>query len=366
MVKDWHKIISFNGSQANAFEELVCQIAMNEENTEFKTFERVGTPDGGVECYWRLQNDSEWGWQAKYYDSLNSSEWNGIKKSLFDAAHTHPKLVKYFIGIPHNLSDGRRGKITQKETWEKYKEQWINELSNKGRNIEIVLLDSSTLLSQLILLKNSGIKSFFLGEIEIKEQQLFIHLDAAIANLGPKYSPDLNFTIDYLPTVFDALSRNSRFQETFKSKLDLLLQELNEIISNCKHFEETKIFGEALSKKFKEFIAIYESIDFLPGNEIPVADFTKEIDEIRIPLKSLREIYQEIESKYQAELKEKREKENKKDEYRGYDEQKTDRETRAIYKYSKTSDEMSTYLTGPILRAANEGVVFLKGKPGSV
>ena len=28
MEKEWYKIISFNGSQANAFEELVCKVAM--------------------------------------------------------------------------------------------------------------------------------------------------------------------------------------------------------------------------------------------------------------------------------------------------------------------------------------------------
>ena len=65
MEKEWHSIISFNGSQANAFEELVCQIALKEENNQFKIFERVGTPDGGVECYWSLEDNTEWGWQAK-------------------------------------------------------------------------------------------------------------------------------------------------------------------------------------------------------------------------------------------------------------------------------------------------------------
>ena len=31
METEWHKIISFNGSQGNAFEELICQIAMEEK-----------------------------------------------------------------------------------------------------------------------------------------------------------------------------------------------------------------------------------------------------------------------------------------------------------------------------------------------
>ena len=365
MEREWNKIISFNGSQANAFEELVCQVAMAEEYSKFSHFERVGTPDGGVECYWRLKDESEWGWQAKYYENLTSTEWNSIKKSLFDAIETHPTLVKYIICIPHNLSDGRRGKTTQKETWEKYKNAWVSELSKNNRNIELLLWNSSTLLSKLILPKNLGIKSFFFGDIEIKEEQLFINLDASIVNLGPKYSPDLNFKIDYLPTVFDALSRNIRFQESFKNKLDILLQGLNEVISNCRYFDETRSFEKTLGDKFKEFITIYENIDFLPRSEIPVSDFIKKIDEIGTRLKPLREIYNQIELKYQEELKEKKERENKKDEYRGYDDQKTNRQTETLYKYLKSAGEMVTYLTGPILRTANEGVLFLKGNPGS-
>lgn len=363
MVKDWHKIISFNGSQANAFEELVCQLAMNEENKEFKTFERVGTPDGGVECYWELQDGSEWGWQAKYYDDLTSSEWAGIRKSLFAAAETHPKLVKYFIGIPHNLSDGRRGKVTQKETWERHKQKWTADLSAKGRNIEVVLLNSSALLSQLLLLKNSGIKSFFLGEIEIKEEQLFIHLDAAIANLGPKYSPDLNFEIDFLPTVFDALSRNSKFQESFKNKLNTFLLGLNEIIAQSNRFEETKEFAKRLEGCCIEIIATYEKTDFLPQTEIPVTKLLAKIDGIRSELEPLGEVYNQIEAVFQDELKKKRE--DKKEEYRGFREQKTDREAQALYTLLNTTDELSYYLAGPAIRASNEGVLFLKGKPGS-
>lgn len=114
MESEWHKIISFNGSQANAFEEMVCQIAIAEKDNRCVHFERVGTPDGGVECYWQLSNGTEWGWQAKFYDRLESREWSGIKQSLFDAVETHPQLVKYFISIPHNLSDGRRGKKHRK------------------------------------------------------------------------------------------------------------------------------------------------------------------------------------------------------------------------------------------------------------
>ena len=142
MEREWNKIISLNGGQANAFEELICQNAMSECEPNFKEFERVGTPDGGVECYWICKDNSEWGWQAKYYETLGASEWNSIKTSLFDAVETHPQLSKYFICVPHNLSDSRRGKKTQKSIWEEYKKKWTTEITAKGRSIELVLWNS--------------------------------------------------------------------------------------------------------------------------------------------------------------------------------------------------------------------------------
>jgi len=365
MEREWHKIISFSGSQANAFEELVCQLAMSETQSEFKEFERVGTPDGGVECYWILKDNTEWGWQAKYYETLSSSEWNNIKKSLFDAIETHPLLTKYFVCIPHNLSDGRRGRKTQKTVWEDYKKSWAAELATKEKNVEIILWDSSTLLSKLLLPNNCGIKSFFFSEIEIRTDQLFLHLDAAIENLGPKYSRDLNFKLDYLPTVFDALSRNVRFQESFKKKLDSFLLCLNEVITSCGHFDETKCFTALLNKGYNELIAIHNETSFSPLFNIPSKEFIIKIEEIDRIIDRLKQAYNEIEEKHQLEEKKKAEAKKKELEHFQYRNRKTSTETEKVYKYIDESEDIRNYLNGKLIRTANEGVLILKGNPGT-
>ena len=64
---DWHKLRMFNGSQQSAFEELCCQLAACEPVPDGVHFERKGTPDAGVECYWQRRDGSEWGWQAKFF-----------------------------------------------------------------------------------------------------------------------------------------------------------------------------------------------------------------------------------------------------------------------------------------------------------
>ena len=61
MTVNWNTIRSYNNSQNNAFEELVCQLAREENIKGGKEFIRVGTPDGGVEAYWVLNDNSEKG-----------------------------------------------------------------------------------------------------------------------------------------------------------------------------------------------------------------------------------------------------------------------------------------------------------------
>ena len=68
-VIDWKAIRPLNGSRAKGFEELCAQLARS-ESPDGTRFERKGTPDAGVECYTILSDGGEWGWQAKYFDSL--------------------------------------------------------------------------------------------------------------------------------------------------------------------------------------------------------------------------------------------------------------------------------------------------------
>jgi hypothetical protein len=190
MEQEWHKIISFGGSQSHAFEEMVCQIAMSENNPPYTAFERVGSPDGGVECFCTFADGSEHGWQAKYYQSIDSTAWNNIKQSLLTATNNHPKLTRYYICLPHNLADGGKEKNTQKKQWENYRDTWTAELLQKGIKLNLVLWNSSTILNKLLLPVNIGVRNFFLKEVEIKEDQLAISaLTGLLPTLGPNTVP---------------------------------------------------------------------------------------------------------------------------------------------------------------------------------
>ncbi|MDC4276156.1 hypothetical protein NQ637_17145, partial [Acinetobacter baumannii] len=98
MTIQWNKIKTFNGSQSNAFEELVCQLA-NSESIERKiNFIRVAAPDGGIESFAQLENGEYYGWQAKFFiNSFSTSQWQQIEESFKEALKNYPTLCKYYI-----------------------------------------------------------------------------------------------------------------------------------------------------------------------------------------------------------------------------------------------------------------------------
>ncbi len=93
---NWNSIHALDGSQQKAFEELCAQLART-KTPDGATFRRKGAPDAGVECYCTLPDGSEWGWQAKYFDTLGASQWQQLDDSIKTAIEKHPSLVRYFI-----------------------------------------------------------------------------------------------------------------------------------------------------------------------------------------------------------------------------------------------------------------------------
>ena len=103
---DWTKIRVLHGSQANGFEEFCAQLA-RAECPEDAQFERKGTPDAGVECFCRLIDGGEWGWQAKYFDTLGPSQWSQLDDSVKTVLGKHPALVCYYVCVPLDRADAR-------------------------------------------------------------------------------------------------------------------------------------------------------------------------------------------------------------------------------------------------------------------
>lgn len=110
---NWRNIRTYNNSQNNAFEELVCQLARNEKNDAYVKFIKLGAPDGGLEAFWKLKDNSEQGWQAKYVFSIEEAIAQA-NDSFRTALNTHPELTTFILAVPFDLPDPtyeRKGKV---------------------------------------------------------------------------------------------------------------------------------------------------------------------------------------------------------------------------------------------------------------
>lgn len=142
---DFTRIRSFDGSKDGGFEELVCQLAHLNQPKQAKNFIRKDGAggDGGVECYWILEDGSEHAWQAKYFtDRLEGSQWSQIDDSVRTAIDKHPRLTKYYVSVPKDLNDSRKASRSGKQVvssldkWNQYVQIWTKLAKDKGINLE--------------------------------------------------------------------------------------------------------------------------------------------------------------------------------------------------------------------------------------
>ncbi len=209
---NWRNIRVYNNSQNNAFEELVCQLVRQEKNNEYKTFIRKGTPDGGVECFWRLQNGKEYAWQAKYVFDIDSV-LKQADTSYKTALKSHLQMTLFVVAIPFDLPDHnyeRNGRKTKSalEKWEDKVAAWKSEAKKQNRNIEINLLNASELLGKLMRPENEGMRYYWFNNEEFTSIWFGNQLENTISDLGPRYSPEFNVQLE-ISKKFNYLRRTS-------------------------------------------------------------------------------------------------------------------------------------------------------------
>ena len=97
MSLDWLQLRTLDGAR-DSFEELCCQLAREESLTQGHQFTSKGRPDGGVECYATLPSGGEWCWQAKFFNTIPSTDqWQQLDKSISNALKTHPRMTRFIV-----------------------------------------------------------------------------------------------------------------------------------------------------------------------------------------------------------------------------------------------------------------------------
>ena len=346
MAIKWQNIRSFNNSQNNAFEELVCQLARDEPIAKKKEFYRVAAPDGGVEAYCVLNNGDEYGWQAKYFQSMGTSQWAQLKDSFETAFRTHPNLKKYYICIPLDRQDPRRdNQIWFMDNWNIKTQKWAEYANNHGRSITFEYWGSSELVHRLSQEKHAGRTLFWFSQEEFSDVWFQSHIDNSIKNLGHRYTPKLNVELA-ISKYFDAISRNNVFRENIKDRFHIFFKKLHNAVSIFSSQEATQKLVKLISAALNSLKTQFE-ISQKPGL------LNLDIDDIQNNFKLIRDSLSECEGMLNDEKNSK----NLSKDFINSSKHTINEARTVLYEFSE-----STFST--VLSLANLPVMLLSGEAG--
>jgi hypothetical protein len=215
---DWKYLRTLDGSRRTAFEELCRQLAYYENVSKDSKFFRIGAPDAGVECYWKLPNEKEIGWQAKFFTSPpDENQWKQVDKSIETALEKHPDLTQYYVCFPLDRQDPR---IPEQEwfmdKWDARVKKWEKLAKEKGISITFDYWGESDIWDRLSRSEHRGRYKFWF------DKELFDHtwferqIKPNIENVGERYSAKLNFELP-IAMNFDGLARTQEFFDRLES-----------------------------------------------------------------------------------------------------------------------------------------------------
>ena len=193
---DFRALVARGGSLHCAFEEYCCHLARRVEGGGLCRFERLRGDggDGGVECVWHLEDGGEWGWQAKYVFDL-SPALRQLDKSLARALDVHPRLERYFVCLPFDLTGPRGGAgRDERARFEAFVSEWEAEAARRGMTLSIELWDASELASRLLAVDpDGGRRRYWFDSNVLGDAWFDRHLTGLPDLAGPRYSPELHF-----------------------------------------------------------------------------------------------------------------------------------------------------------------------------
>lgn len=351
---NWNNIRTYNNSQNNAFEELVCQLAREEEIKDKKSFYRIAAPDGGVEAYCILENGDEYGWQAKYFFSMNNSQWQQLDKSFKTAFEKHPKLVKYYICLPLDRQDPRiPDQLWFMDKWNLKLNDWTKYALSNDRNIEFEYWGSHEILHRLSEEKHAGRRYFWFNQQEFLDQWFAEKLERSIDDLGDRYTPELNFELE-IAKIFNGIARDDKFKEQFNVVYGYFLRNGYKAINSFRDEKLTERRNE-LKRVIYHVEIQYSQIDFL---EIAKIDYDSLINSFRslesiieTCEKDIEELKKEIVTDAKQNLK-----------VRTND--KFDYEIRNLRDFSNSIYELINFCTSVTASLSNLPLLILKGEAG--
>lgn len=210
---DFRTIRPHHGSQHSGFEEAVCQLAAL-ETAPGVPFSRKGAgADGGLECYRVEADGSETGWQAKYFFEFGSNQAAQLTKSLNQAIAKHPKLSRFIVSLPFNLSDGRVGnQKSERDRWN----SWVQACAKAilPRIVTIELWDETQLIERLSRSepRYAGRRHYWFDLLHFTPDWFQTRFEITRQALGTRYTPELNIELPIRRGLL-AIARDPSFIE---------------------------------------------------------------------------------------------------------------------------------------------------------
>lgn len=243
MTLNWHKLRPWNGSQQLAFEELCCQFAAFEMPAAGSRFFRKGTPDAGVECFWRLPNGDEWAWQAKFFLAPpNARQWAEVDGSVKAALAKHSRLTKYTVCFPLDRPDARvKGQSSFLDKWNRHTDKWRQWAAAKKMAVEFEYWGESDLTLRLSQEHHRGRHWFWFNEERLSLAWFRKQLEEAIENAGERYTRDLNVGLP-ISKCFDALGRTPQFHAEYGRSYENLKKSYSHVRTSAARTECSEDF----------------------------------------------------------------------------------------------------------------------------
>ena len=183
---NWHHFQTYNEAATRAFEAMCNQLFELWIDREYKDTKKSfvvvngAGGDGGVESYATLVTGEEIGVQAKRFpDSITTSQFNQIKNSILTALEVHPKLIKYIVCVPRDLSNlkkGKDGKIVRETEYLKW-DKIVTDIKSKYPNSNIIFWGDHILETQLQYAEAAGVRRYWFEKEELTIENLQYSFD---------------------------------------------------------------------------------------------------------------------------------------------------------------------------------------------
>jgi len=227
---DWSKLTPYHNDKRKSFEEFCYQVAerLYEKTGTFTLIDDSGGGDG-VEFYLIMPNGDEWGWQAKFFYPSTRLKESGrktqIKNSLKTAIKKHPKLKKWFLCTPSDLTSGEI--------------KWFQKLEARtlqtSPNLVLEHWGDRKFNSYVSLPKFSGIRNYFFGELELDMNWFKSQVNKQISIVRASFIPELHIETQADLFVHSLLDDNvfreylSQRKTVLRNYVDRFEEALNEL-----------------------------------------------------------------------------------------------------------------------------------------